>query len=752
MSPNEVGLKERVKRTIYFFPFQLVLVHLKSNHALLLFWLFLYGLISKGLLSKYGAYNLFLFPEYMGKVDFVSHTILGFAFGGFVVAFNIASYVLNGSKFPILATLNKPFVKYCLNNFIIPATFFLFYFIEIIEYQRIQELESWYTILKHVVGLCFGIILFLFISLTYFLSTNKSLRKIFGEISISKQKKISRPVKSVLTKKERWYSFLTRKKEWKVKTYLSHPFKINLARDISHYDKRMLQTVFAQNHLNASIFEILVILSIVFFSVSRETPLFELPAAASMMLMITVVLMLSSAIYSWLNGWATLAFVLAFLGYNWLTQLPEFTFKSFAYGMNYSKEKVIYSNEKIQELSEDADFIKEDKALHLDILEKWKMKQKSRKPKLVILNASGGGLRATVWTTKVMQELDSLLNGELMRNVHMVTGSSGGIIGAAYYRELYLNKKDSPASSLWSKSHIENISKDLLNPVFLSFSLHDWAYGLKSFSYGGHLYRKDRGYAFEQQFIENTSCFENRTLGDYFSKEIQSEIPSVLLSPTITNDGRSLNMASIPYSFLDETIDNTRNFHHESVDFRKLFGKGQADSLRYLSALRMSATFFYVLPGVSLPTTPEIEVMDAGIRDNMGFINTLKYIHTFKDWIKENTSGVVIVQIRDGAKQIKIDNQSNKSILKSLVKPIEGVYTNYLSIQEFGQDEIFRYIEPELKELIDIKNIELDREGNGDALISLSWHLTKREKELIINSIHLDKNQKVLSEIVEELN
>ncbi len=40
--------------------------------------------------------------------------------------------------------------------------------------------------------------------------------------------------------------------------------------------------------------------------------------------------------------------------------------------------------------------------------------------------------------------------------------------------------------------------------------------------------------------------------------------------------------------------------------------------MRLLTALRINATFPYVLPNVWLPSKPVIDVMDAGLRDNYG--------------------------------------------------------------------------------------------------------------------------------------
>jgi hypothetical protein len=44
---------------------------------------------------------------------------------------------------------------------------------------------------------------------------------------------------------------------------------------------------------------------------------------------------------------------------------------------------------------------------------------------------------------------------------------------------------------------------------------------------------------------------------------------------------------------------------------------------------------------------PVIDVMDAGLRDNYGQETSLRFAEAFDDWIKENTSGVLIIQVRD---------------------------------------------------------------------------------------------------------
>ena len=52
------------------------------------------------------------------------------------------------------------------------------------------------------------------------------------------------------------------------------------------------------------------------------------------------------------------------------------------------------------------------------------------------------------------------------------------------------------------------------------------------------------------------------------------------------------------------------------IDFQTLFEDQSGRELRFLSALRMSATFPYITPNTTLPTDPPIHIMDAGISDN----------------------------------------------------------------------------------------------------------------------------------------
>lgn len=733
-----------LKRIFYFFPFQLVFVHIKSNFGLLLSWIIITGIVNGTFFSSFGAHNLFLNPEYLGQVNWLSHFILGFSIGGFIMAFNIASYILNGIRFPIIATLNRPFSKFCLNNFIIPLSFLIYFLYKLINYQQTLEFASTVELIKNISGFILGVFLFVFLTLSYFLSTNKSFTSLFGNTTLEKKNK-ARPIGDLFTRKEPWYGFLARKQGGNIETYLLHPFKIALARDIKHYDRKMLETVFAQNHVNATIFELAIIASIVFFGIYSETPVFKLPAAASIMLLITMILMLVSAIHSWLRSWSTFVFIAALLLYNFLSQKPEYSFKSYAFGLKYSGEPAPYSNDIVKAFSRDSAQIRDDIQNHKTILENWKRKNiefQQGKPKLVFINCSGGGLRASAWVTRVIQHLDSVSNGTFLQRTHLITGSSGGMIGAAFIRDLYFRSQQDSTISIQNQEYYYQITKDLLNSIAISFSLTDWLPRIRSFEQHGETYTKDRGYAFERQLSENTEYILDQTIGDYKLPEQEADIPLMILSPTITNDARQLLISSQPISFLTQTnfLDNLNNIGLiQSVDYHQLLKNHNPDSLSLLSALRMNATFFYVLPNIGLPTKPTLEVMDSGIRDNYGTLHTIRYITQFIDWINENTSGVVIVQIRDRYKTVDIEEHPARSLAQSILRPLQVVSETYLTVQNYNQDDVLMQMSGLLKDKISVVNFHLKRTKSDD--ISLSWHLTEKEKEKIQSSINEPDNQ-----------
>lgn len=733
-----------IRKIIFFFPFQLLLVNLKRNHLLLLFWIILFGFVSKSFTLKYGIPYLFLAPEYLDTLSFWSYFIVGFTLGGFVMTFNISSYIINSKRFPFIAALKSPFVKFCINNSLLPLIFMIYYISQVVIYHIEYENTPPLQITIFVIAIITGYTLNIIVILTYFISTNKNIFKILG---IKAENNEAKPISTLFSNEEKIVSILRSDKKWHVEYYLHNPFKIRIARSIAHYDEAMLKSITSQNSLNASLFEIVISISLIALGMFSEHSYFVIPAGASIILFFSLVFILTSAFYTWLKGWTTFAFIAIFILINFLSKSPVFSYDNMAYGLNYTTEKAAYSTEKLNELRSNQTHFNQDKKHSIAILENWKAKNNTiDKPKMVFINTSGGGSRSSLWTFYVLQTTDSLTNGKLFKQTHLITGSSGGMIGAAYFRELYLQKeKISP--SIYDISYRKNIAKDLLNPVAFSIATNDFFIRLKKYHDGNYTYTKDRGYSFERRLLLNTNYIFDKRLSDYSLPEYESKIPIMIFSPTVINDGRRMLISSQPIAYLSNNLpkDTNTNFPTtENVEFTRLFKNQDANNLKFSSALRMSATFPIIMPKVTLPTEPQIAVMDAGMRDNFGALTTFKYIYTFNDWINENTSGIIIISLRDKQKQVAVKDNSLKSISETFLSPVGSLYDNLFSIQDYALDDMLQYINNDVSQPIDIINFEIDNPNNS---ISLSWHLTTKEKESVLNSIYSDDNKEALKRL-----
>src|ERR1700737_392630 len=116
-----------LKSVYYSFPVQLVILHFKKFQVLLLFWVILFSTLNGSFMQTFGANSLFLAPEYLGQVNPLSTAIVGASTAIFIMSWNITTFILFSRHFKFLATTTNPFLKYCTNNFIIPALFLIFY-------------------------------------------------------------------------------------------------------------------------------------------------------------------------------------------------------------------------------------------------------------------------------------------------------------------------------------------------------------------------------------------------------------------------------------------------------------------------------------------------------------------------------------------------------------------------------------------------------------------------------------------------
>jgi hypothetical protein len=276
---------------------------------------------------------------------------------------------------------------------------------------------------------------------------------------------------------------------------------------------------------------------------------------------------------------------------------------------------------------------------------------------------------------------------------------------------------------------------------------------MQKVEYNGQQYPKDRGYAFEQQLIKNLNGSFDKSLGDYFEPERTAVIPTMIFTPTIVNDGRRLLISSQQLSFLQQnhSYDSMGlNPIVENVEYQKFFANSNPNDIRFTSVLRMNATFPYIMPMVTMPTNPGMQVMDAGIRDNYGTKTTITFIHALEDWIRDNTSGVIIVKVRDSKKQLKGEEYKQVGMFDKLFLPFGNMYGNFPRVQDLDQDELIMNSQLYRDGLVNVVTFNL-RESPLDK-ISLSWHLTSQEKKKIVEAVNSTENRREIEILLNLLN
>jgi len=746
-------MKERLQNIYYSFPVQLVKLQLKHNVLLTALWAILFLMVGGKLGASFGMHYFFLDPEYLGRVNFWSFYIIGLTYGSFFIAWNTSVYILNSYRFPFLASLYRPFAKFSFNNFFIPVAFMVYYLIKVIQFQWYNEYTGQYNILFYCIAFLLGAFTMVLLSMVYFQFTNTDIKA----YKKAKRLKLNKMLKAIVVKrKEREINLAEHgpyKHAWKVNVYLSERFKWKLVRNVEHYNFKLLERVFRQNHANAIVIQSVSITALILMGALVEYPYFRIPTAASVFLLFSIITTIIGAITYWMVEWRILFMIGIVAVVSQLMSWGWFSYQNRAYGLDYTKEFTPYNHSVLDSICSKKAF-GQDLKNTLNILERWRAKfgksRLLRKPKLVLLCVSGGGIRASLWSNHVIREIDRVLKGRLMKHTVLMTGASGGMWGAAVYRELYHQKQLGKDIELYDQKYLDYSSKDLANPLAFTFLVNDIFIPWVNRKVNGYTYKQDRGYIFEQKFIENTDSLMAMNLGYYEKPEKEAVVPLMFLTPMITNDNRLLvispqgvrYMMRPPFAY-QGAGDNARI---DAVDFGALLKKHDPFNMRFVTALRMNATFPFIFPSVQMPTKPTIELVDAGFRDNYGLESATRFAAIFRTWIRNNTSGITIISIRSFTEEEEIQEVTSKSLPELFLNPLTPVFS-VEDMQSYHHDTYVSYLKSKLGyDNVDMVTFEY-KHSILDHKASLSLHLTQKEKNDILNAINLDKNQQSLKKL-----
>ncbi|WP_118972055.1 hypothetical protein [Taibaiella koreensis] len=732
-------MRERLQPFFRFLPVQLFLLHFRKYQMILIFWCLLFAVISARAATHFGAVALFLSPEYLGKISVLSFSLLGGATAIFAMSWHITTFIIHSKRVPFLGATRHSFLKYCINNSIIPLSYLITYGILAARYLMIDEGAGTWTIIFMLCGFYLGYIFVLLLSFLYFFRADRNILKVvLGTIANP----------SVIRELIPYDTLDTEFELVKADSYLTHIFKIEKIKTPYEYNTRFLNTVLRRHHRNAifAIFFAAVLLLIL--GIFMDEPVLRIPAAAGFLILFSILLAAVGAFKYFLRSWEIIGWLFIFSLTGFMARHRVFDLRSIAYGMKYDHATApVYDYENLKQVFNDSVY-RQDKRTEEARLDRWKQRVTrgavpEGKPPLVIITASGGGSRASYWTFRCLQYADSLTGGKLFQHNVMICGASGGMIGAAYWRSVQTQYRLGKLRTPYGAYYQDLVGKDLLNAVIFSLACVDLVSPFNKITVAGRRYSKDRGYAFDKELAANSDGLLHYRLKDYQAYEAQALAPMLLINGTIINDGRRLLISPQPIGYLtrsESSLDKT-NPIIDAIDYARFFARQDPLNLQIMSALRMSATFPIVLPVVKMPSMPEMDIMDAGLRDNFGMESSMRYLSTFRDWINENTSEIIFLQIRDTREYEPSLGDPENSMSGMLFDPMFAIQKKWGAFQTYHQSYLEDYViedfPPGKFKKITLQYIP----ANKDKTAALNFHLTAREKNDLILSVYNADNQ-----------
>jgi hypothetical protein len=389
-----------------------------------------------------------------------------------------------------------------------------------------------------------------------------------------------------------------------------------------------------------------------------------------------------------------------------------------------------------------------------EALEAWR-KETGGKRDLIVVAAMGGGIRSALWTTVVLTELEKAFGPGLGGRVRLITGASGGLLGASYWAATL-----GPGQSGHSDPEaLRNaIALGSLDAVTSSLVFRDlWP---PPFRIGD-----DRGRSLEKAWDRHT---KEALAKDFLQLEEGERLgwrPSLVLTPMLVEDGRRLVISNLD---LEDLLSNDGPLLGESlqkpsysISGRLLFKclpAAQA-KLPLSTALRLQANFPWVLPSTELaplgPGEPRLRAVDAGYYDETGVDLATLWISKNRAWLRDNARGVALLQIRD---QSSAGRHVLPSQPRTFVERASDGFATPVSALLRARDSTAAFRDDRgVAALADAMNHAGERPFFTTAIFeltrpaSLSWSLTEDESQEIRKDTCACSNQRALDGIREWL-
>lgn len=336
---------------------------------------------------------------------------------------------------------------------------------------------------------------------------------------------------------------------------------------------------------------------------------------------------------------------------------------------------------------------------------------------VVIITTSGGGIRSAGWTVAVFAQLEAM-DPELFSRVRLITGASGGMVGASHWiAERMVAGLD--VDEVYARATASSLYAPLSDLVLISPL-------------------RNRGEALEQAW-EFAAPELKTPLHDFAERERAGTLPSLVFAPLLVEDGSQMLMSNLDlkwYAHADGWDFDNNSCEYEQFfvskggcgNARQFFARVPSETVKLSTLARISASFPYVSPAVTLPFVETPRAVDAGYYDNYGIKLAVEWIirHTYRCPEQYSsclsTQPILLVELRDHEPDQKVSKSPLwQGSTHELMSPIQGFLGARVHVANHRNAAIVDELERELGDRFEHVVVHFD----GQA--TLGWELTKEE-------------------------
>ena len=418
---------------------------------------------------------------------------------------------------------------------------------------------------------------------------------------------------------------------------------------------------------------------------------------------------------------------------------------------------------------------------------------------IILVAANGGGIQSAAWTAKVLAGLTESFatrdqQQRFLESIRLISGVSGGSVGTMFF----VNEIRSPDSgeSMSCENVVAEAEETGLEEVVWGMTYPDFWHAVAPFAWRNRLL--DRSHALEEAWIKTAQKHESPPLDasllEWNRGVSQGWRPATIFNATLVESGERLQISTSPVR------DKTKQLvaDQQPVAPRDEHGAGRQElfdlfkgSIRIATAARLSASFPYVSPAarptdeavsVLTPGTAKkyaaMHVVDGGYFDNSGLC-------ALTEWLQEGLTErenkrkqpnqapvtneeILVIQIRGFPPPLETNQGQSPTTFDpfSIVRQRGWLYQLYapvstmMGVMGSGQaatsDMEFYLLQKYWAEKhIHIRTVIFQPDPAICKLaanqIPLSWHLRKRDKDLIDAAWDCElKNKQAVADFIME--